>query len=137
MIKGHTRIESLGVYLPERTVTSREVVAKCRWRPRIPLERMTGVRSRRVAGGTEFSLDLAEAAVSQCLANSHHGPRDIDLVIAANISRQDSALAYSIEPATASVLRSRFGLCNAAAFDLTNGCAGVFTGNPNGKRTDT
>ena len=88
---------------------------------------MTGVRSRRVAGETEFSLHLAERAVSQCLVDSRHGPCDIDLVIAANISRQDSALTCSIEPTTASVLRSRFGLRNAAAFDLRNGCAGVFT----------
>lgn len=69
MINGNTSLESLGVYLPERTLTSREVVAKCRQRQRIPLERMTGVRSRRVAGGTEFSLDLAQRAVSQCLAD--------------------------------------------------------------------
>ena len=126
-IEGNTSIESLGVYLPERTVTSREVVANCRRRPRIPLERMTGIRSRRVAAETEFSLDLAKRAVSQCLADSRHGPCDIDLIIAANISRQDSALTLRIEPTTASILRSWFGLHRAVAFDLVNACAGVFT----------
>ena len=108
-------------------MTSREVVARCRRRMRIPLEAATGVRSRHVAGETEFSLDLACRAVAQCLERSRHDSSDIDLIIAANISRQDSAKTCSIEPTTASVLRSRFGLHNAAAFDLTNGCAGVFT----------
>lgn len=123
----NTSVESLGVYLPEREVTTTEVVKGCRRRVLIPLERLTGIRSRRMAGETEFSVDLAHNAVARCLAASRHGAADIDLIIAANISKQDSSLTYNVEPTTAAVLRRQFGLHRALAFDLSNACAGVFT----------
>ncbi len=123
----NTSVESLGVYLPEREVTTTEVVKGCRRRVLIPLERLTGIRSRRMAGDTEFSVDLAHNAVARCLAGSRHGAADIDLIVAANISKQDSPLTYNVEPTTAAVLRRQFGLHRALAFDLSNACAGVFT----------
>ncbi|MDE0229051.1 MAG: hypothetical protein OXJ62_09395 [Spirochaetaceae bacterium] len=123
----NTSVESLGVYLPEREVTTTEVVKGCRRRVLIPLERLTGIRSRRMAGETEFSVHLAHNAVARCLAGSRHGAADIDLIVAANISKQDSPLVYNVEPTTAAVLRRRFGLHRALAFDLSNACAGVFT----------
>ena len=123
-----TRIESLGVYLPEREVTTAQVVEGCRLSSALlPLERMTGTRSRRMAGETEYSLDLAKRAVAKCLAASRHDAESIDLIVAANISKQDSARRYSIEPSTASLLRASFGLHHCLAFDLNNACAGVFT----------
>ena len=123
----NTSVESLGVYLPEREVTTTEVVKGCRRRVLIPLERLTGIRSRRMAGETEFSVDLARNAVARCLATSRHSAADIDLIVAANISKQDSPLNYNVEPTTAAVLRRQFGLHRALAFDLSNACAGVFT----------
>lgn len=123
----NTSVESLGVYLPEREVTTTEVVKGCRRRVLIPLERLTGIRSRRMAGETEFSVDLAHNAVARCLAASRHGAADVDLIVAANISKQDSPLTYNVEPTTAAVLRRQFGLHRALAFDLSNACAGVFT----------
>ena len=124
---GKTTVESLGVYLPEREVTTGAIVRACRQRLRVRLERMTGIRSRHVAGETEFSVDLARAAVARCLGASRYEPGDIDLIIAANISKQDSRLTYNIEPTTAAVLRKRFGMRHAMAFDLSNACAGIFT----------
>ena len=123
----NTSVESLGVYLPEREVSTTEVVRGCRRRMLLPLERLTGIRSRRMAGETEFSVDLARNAVTRCLAASRYAAADIDLIIAANISKQDSALNYNVEPTTAVVLRRQFGLHRALAFDLSNACAGVFT----------
>ena len=123
----NTSVESVGVYLPEREVTTTEVVRGCRRRVLLPLERLTGIRSRRMAGETEFSVDLARNALAKCLAASRHGAADIDLIIAANISKQDSPLIYNVEPTTAAVLRRQFGLHHALAFDLSNACAGVFT----------
>ena len=123
----NTSVESVGVYLPEREVTTTEVVKGCRRRVLLPLERLTGIRSRRMAGETEFSVDLARNALAKCMAASRHGAADIDLIIAANISKQDSPLIYNVEPTTAAVLRRQFGLHHALAFDLSNACAGVFT----------
>ena len=123
----NTSIESLGVYLPEREVTTAEVVKGCRRRVLIPLERLTGISSRRMAGETEFSVDLAKQAVARCMAGSRHAAAEIDLIVAANISKQDSPLTYNVEPTTAAVLRRDFGMHGALAFDLSNACAGVFT----------
>ena len=122
-----TVVESLGVYLPEREVTTGAIVRACRHRLRVRLERMTGIRSRHVAGDKEFSVDLAREAVARCLQASRYQAADVDLIIAANISKQDSRLTYNIEPTTAAVLRKQFGMHGALAFDLSNACAGVFT----------
>ena len=126
-VAANTTVESLGVYLPEREVTTRAVVKGCRRRVLVPLERMTGIRSRRMAGETEFSADLAKHAVARCLAQSRHHPSAIDLIVAANISKQDSPDTFNLEPAAATMLRKHFGLHGALAFDLGNACAGVFT----------
>jgi 3-oxoacyl-[acyl-carrier-protein] synthase III len=126
-VTANTSVESLGVFLPEREVTTSEVVKGCQRRVLIPLERLTGIKSRRMAGDTEFSVDLAHNAVARCLAASQYGAADIDLIVAANISKQDSSVTYNVEPTTAAVLRRQFGLHRALAFDLSNACAGVFT----------
>ena len=81
-----------------------------------------------MAGEDEFSYDLAVKAVEECFAHSRHGPADIDLIVCCNISRFDGPDEYSFEPGTAVRLRNAFGLRNALAFDITNACAGMFTG---------
>ncbi len=58
--KATTLIESLGVYLPPKTVTTGEVLHGCRTALKLlPFETLTGIHSRRMAGDTEFSIDLA------------------------------------------------------------------------------
>lgn len=123
-----TLIESLGVYLPPKEVTTHDLVKGCARRMLLPLERVTGIKSRRMAGETEFAYDLAVKAVQDCFAVSRHGPDDIDLVVSCNISRFDGPDEYSFEPGTAVKLRDQFGLHHALAFDITNACAGMFTG---------
>ncbi|MFM7184139.1 MAG: 3-oxoacyl-[acyl-carrier-protein] synthase III C-terminal domain-containing protein [Planctomycetota bacterium] len=94
----------------------------------MPLERFTGIASRRMAGEDEFSFDLAVKAVEECLAYSRYGVEDIDLVVSCSISRFDGPDRYSFEPSTAARLRTAFGIHHALAFDVTNACAGMFTG---------
>ncbi|HKI19358.1 MAG TPA: 3-oxoacyl-[acyl-carrier-protein] synthase III C-terminal domain-containing protein, partial [Isosphaeraceae bacterium] len=123
-----TVIESFGVYLPPKVVSTAEVVRACRLPLDFPLERMTGIQSRRMAGETEFAIDLAEKAVIDCLARSAYEPRDIDLLICCNISRCDGpGNQFTYEPTTAARLQRRFGLEHATAFDISNACAGTFT----------
>lgn len=125
---GNMVIESLGIYLPPRVVTTEEVVRNCRQPLNFPLERMTGIASRRMAGDTEFGIDLAAKAIEECLARSAHGVGDIDLLICSNISRCDGPdHHFSFEPATAIRLQKRFGFTHALAFDVANACAGTFT----------
>jgi 3-oxoacyl-[acyl-carrier-protein] synthase III len=123
-----TVIESLGVYLPEASVSTASLLAGCIHPVRFPLEQLTGIGSRRTAADGQFSIDLAVAAVADCLRHSRHAAADIDLVIACNISRLDAPNRVSCEPGTAFRIRRHFGFGNALAFDISNACAGMFTG---------
>lgn len=123
----NTIIESLGVYLPPDIVSTEEVLQGCAQRIGFPLEFITGIHSRRMAGQTEFSIDLARRAIDACLAHSRYVPGDIDLLICCNISRYDDAKAFFFEPSTSVRLRQHFGFDRAIAFDVSNACAGMFT----------
>ena len=123
-----TIIESLGVYLPPKEVSTEEVVRGCRRRVQLPLERLTGISSRPMAGEVEFSIELAKKAVARCLARSKYRPSDIDLLICCNMSRYDGPLRISFEPSTAIKLKDHFRFDQAVTFDVTNACAGFFTG---------
>ncbi|TXH18571.1 MAG: amino acid adenylation domain-containing protein [Mycobacterium sp.] len=126
---GNTVMESIGTYLPAAMVSTDTVLAGCVNPIGIPLERLTGIKNRRVAGDGEFSIDLARNAAIDCLARSSYGAEEIDLIISCNISRYDGpANKFTFEPSTAARLRDQCGLTNALAFDLTNACAGMFTG---------
>ena len=125
----NTVIESIGAYLPAGVMSTRAVLAGCVNEVGIPLERLTGIQSRRVVGPGEFSIDLARNAVADCLARSSYAPDKIDLVICCNISRCDGpGHKVMFEPSTAARLREQCGLVNAVAFDVSNACAGMFTG---------
>ena len=121
-------IESLGVYLPPREVSSEEILAGCVEGVRFPLEKMTGIATRRMAGDSEFAIDLAEHAIRECLQNSRRSPEEIELLVCCNISRYDGPRQFSYEPSTAIQLRHRFGMSRALTFDVSNACAGMFTG---------
>ncbi|MEE2781457.1 MAG: amino acid adenylation domain-containing protein [Planctomycetota bacterium] len=124
----NTMIESLGVYLPPNEVSTKDLIGGCKKKMWFPLEYMTGIKSRRMAGEEEFSIDLAEKAVNECLSYSKYKPEHIDLIVCCNITRSDSHLKVSIEPNTSLQTKKRCGLTNAIAFDITNACAGMFTG---------
>ncbi|UXA07682.1 amino acid adenylation domain-containing protein [Mycobacterium sp. SMC-2] len=127
--KRNTVIESIGVYLPARTVSTKTVMAECANEIRLPLERLTGIKNRRVVGEDEFSIDIARKAADDCLSRSSYRREEIDLVIACNISRRDGlGHRFTLEPSTASRLRDQCGFANALAFDISNACAGMFTG---------
>ena len=124
-----TVIESLGVYLPPKAVSTAEILKACKKRVLLPVERLTGIRFRRMAGEYEFSIDLAKHAISTCLERSKYSAEDIDLLICCNISRYDGPnFQLSFEPSTSVKLKKYFGLTNAMVFDISNACAGMFTG---------
>jgi amino acid adenylation domain-containing protein len=124
----HTVIESIGTYLPSQKVSTEQVVSGCRLRLDLPVERMTGIKRRRVAGNGEYSIDLAAKALADCLSRSAYRPDEIGLLICCNISRCDGPdFQFSYEPSTAAQLQKRFGLAHALAFDVSNACAGTFT----------
>ena len=70
--KQNTIIESIGTYLPPKIFSTVEVMQGCKNKIQFPLENITGIKTRRVAGESEFSIDLANKAVADCLANSKY-----------------------------------------------------------------
>ncbi|TQM31121.1 non-ribosomal peptide synthetase [Nocardia bhagyanarayanae] len=126
---GNTVIESIGVYLPDNVVSTEEILAGCARPVGIPLAQLTGIRTRRRVGPGEFSIDLALRAAHRCLSLSRHTAADIDLLICTNISKiegPDHRFVY--EPSSSMRLRTLLALDNALSFDISNACAGMFTG---------
>ncbi|TMB88737.1 MAG: hypothetical protein E6J44_03805, partial [Chloroflexi bacterium] len=127
--QGNTRIESLGTYLPASIVSTTDILRACKQQVLFPLEDFTGIKSRRTVGEGEFSIDLARKAIEDCLASSTYHPADIDILICCNCSRCDGPdYQVSFEPGTSIKLKKYFGFDNALVFDITNACAGMFTG---------
>jgi len=124
----NTIFESIGIYLPPLSVSTDEVLEGCKNKIKFPLEKITGIKTRRVAGKGEYSIALASNAIVDCLAHSKYNPSEIDLLICCNISRIDDLHVLSFEPCTSIKLRKHFGFTNALVFDITNACAGMFTG---------
>jgi 3-oxoacyl-[acyl-carrier-protein] synthase III len=121
------RIESLGVYLPEKVLTMEAMLASCRRRPRWDLERITGIHERRVADG-EHAVDLAVQAATRALAMSRYPARELDVVICTSISKHHCPDEFTFEPATAVLIRKAIGATHALTFDVVNACAGMFNG---------
>ena len=121
------KIESLGVSLPDHVVTTEEMLRSCRSRPRWDLERITGIRERRVAAG-EYAVDLAVQAAQRALALSRHPAADLDLIICASISKHNREDEFQLEPASAALIGRAIGAGSARVFDVVNACAGMLTG---------
>ena len=121
------RIESLGVYLPEKILTMEELLSSCRRRPRWDLEKITGIHERRVAVG-EYAVDLAIKAARQALAMSRYKAEELDIIICTSISKHNRENEFHLEPASAVRIRAAIGAGNARIFDVVNACAGMFTG---------
>ncbi len=122
------RFESVGAKLPERHVTTAELLASTRHRTNIDLETLTGIREHRVAGPDESSLSLATDAARDCLVHSRYSPSDLDMVICASITRYVDGTMHRFEPSLASTIAQAIGATNAQAFDISNACAGMLTG---------
>lgn len=123
-----SRFESLGLALPAKTVTSRELLAAARHHPHIDLERLTGIEERRVCSEGEDSFTLALAAAQDCLAHSAYEASDIDVILNCSISKNKGGLRHQLEPAFAVALRKALGASRAQCFDVSNACAGMLTG---------
>ncbi len=122
------RIESVGVKLPSRKLTTQELMSQTRHRTRIQLERLTGIHERHVVGPGEDSFTLATGAARDCLAHSQHRAADIEMVISTSITRVRGQFTQSFEPPLSLYVKQAIGAPQAASFDLSNACAGMLTG---------
>jgi len=122
------RFESIGAFLPEHRVTTRELMATTKHHTRIDLERLTGIREHREANPTESSLSLAIAAARDCLSRSRYTGADLDVVIDASITRYVEGTTYQFEPPLSMAIKRAIGAAQATSFDISNACAGMLTG---------
>jgi 3-oxoacyl-[acyl-carrier-protein] synthase-3 len=122
------RFESFGVYLPEKAVTTRELIDSMETKPLFDLEELTGIRERRWRGENEDSHTLAANAARICLARSSYKASELDMIISCSITRFRDTF-YQLEPALSKTLKNELGMRpDAVNFDITNACAGMMSG---------
>ncbi len=122
------RIESVGVKLPARMLTTKELMSRTKHNTHIQLERLTGIHERHVVGPGENSFTLGVGAARDCLSHSQHEAKDIDMVISTSITRSKSGSSQSFEPPLSLYIKQAIGATEAVNFDISNACAGMLTG---------
>ncbi len=111
-------VRGVGAYLPERIISNDELSERLDTSDEWIRER-TGIRQRHIAADGEFTSDLGIAASRQAMVRSGIDPSDIDVVILAT-STPDQTF-----PATAATIQAELGIQRgAAAFDLQAVCSG-------------
>ncbi len=113
----HALITGTGSYLPKRVVTNAELSETMdtsdEW-----IRQRTGIEQRHVAAEGETTSDLAVHAGMMALENAGLSPEDIDAIVIATTTPDDTF------PATAASVQAKLGARNAFAFDVQAVCAG-------------
>lgn len=110
-------VRGFGAALPKRVMTNRDMEAIVDTSDEWIVQR-TGIRQRYIAGDDETTASLGEAAARAALANGGLTPADIDLVICAT-STPDNTF-----PATSVNIQNRLGMNHGFAFDVQAVCTG-------------
>ncbi|GAB4154316.1 MAG: ketoacyl-ACP synthase III [Planctomycetota bacterium] len=114
-------IAGLGRYVPERVLTNAEletmVDTSDEW-----ITQRTGIRERRIAADDECTSTLSVRAARAALEDAGMDPVDIDLVICATVTGDQSF------PATACRIGEDLGCTKAGGFDLGAACSGFVFG---------
>lgn len=112
-----SRIVGCGSYLPKRILTNAELAATLDTSDEWIIGR-TGIRQRHIAADGELTSDLAVQAGSRALEQAGMAPSDVDVVVVATTTADDTF------PATATRVQDKMGLSRAFAFDVQAVCAG-------------
>lgn len=123
-----TRFESIGMKIPEKRLTTGELIEKIKVPGIRKLGLLTGIAERRVCSAGEDSFSLALDAAKDCLSHSTHLAGDIDMIINCSITRYKDGLSHQYEPTFSGMISSAIGAGKAMTFDISNACAGMLTG---------
>ncbi len=123
-----SRFAAIGSRVPDRRVSSAELMASTKHRTHIELERLTGIHEHHVVSEGEDSYTLALDAARDALAHWDGAAEELDMVIVTSISRHVGGLRLQLEPPVSLALKQALGARRAMSFDLTNACAGMLTG---------
>lgn len=110
-------IYGVGAYLPEK-VLSNEDLSKIVDTSDAWIRQRTGIARRHIAAEGETTADLACAAASRAMAHAGISAADIDLVILATTTPDNTF------PATATRVQARLGVKTGPAFDIQAVCTG-------------
>jgi 3-oxoacyl-[acyl-carrier-protein] synthase-3 len=123
-----SRFAAIGASIPQRRLSTDELMASTRYRTDIDLEQLTGVRERRIVGAGEDSYTLALGAARDALAHADCAGADLDMLIVSSISRHVGGLRMQLEPPVNVALKAALGAERALGLDIANACAGMMTG---------
>ena len=123
-----SRFAAIGALVPERRVSTDELMASTKHRTHIELERLTGIRERHVVGEGEDAYTLALGAARDALTHADCAPEDLDMLLVSSISRHVGGLRVQLEPPVSVSLKAALGARRAISFDISNACAGMMTG---------
>jgi 3-oxoacyl-[acyl-carrier-protein] synthase-3 len=110
-------VAGCGSYLPDRILTNDEIAKTLDTSDEWIRER-TGIRERRIAAPGQPTSDLATRAADKALANAGIKGEDIDLIVLATSTPDETF------PATAVKVQAAIGANRAAAFDVQAVCSG-------------
>lgn len=110
-------VAGCGSFLPPHVVTNDELARKLDTSNEWIVER-TGIKRRRIAAEGELTSHLALAAAKDALRNAHLTAADIDLIVLATTTPDDTF------PATATAVQAALGMTRGAAFDIQAVCSG-------------
>ncbi|HVK90869.1 MAG TPA: beta-ketoacyl-ACP synthase III [Mycoplana sp.] len=110
-------VRGFGTALPKRVLTNRELESMVDTSDEWIVQR-TGIRQRYIAGEGETTASLGEEAARAALDKGGLTPADIDLIIVAT-STPDNTF-----PATAVNIQNRLGMSHGYAFDMQAVCSG-------------
>ncbi|OHV72178.1 beta-ketoacyl-ACP synthase III [Ensifer sp. LCM 4579] len=110
-------VRGFGAALPKRVMTNKEMESRVDTSDEWIVQR-TGIRQRYIAGEGETTASLGEGAARAALQRAGLTPDDLDLIIVAT-STPDNTF-----PATAVNIQNRLGMRHGAAFDLQAVCSG-------------
>ncbi|MBP1882703.1 beta-ketoacyl-ACP synthase III [Sinorhizobium mexicanum] len=110
-------VRGFGAALPKQVMTNKEMESKVDTSDEWIVQR-TGIRQRYIASEGETTASLGESAARAALARADLTADDLDLIIVAT-STPDNTF-----PATAVNIQNRLGMRHGAAFDLQAVCSG-------------
>lgn len=112
-----SRLLGSGSALPAQVVTNADLAERIDTSDEWIVER-TGIRQRYIAGENETTSTLAVAAARNALADAGIEPQDIDLIVVATATPDNTF------PATATKVQNALGCNGGVAFDVAAVCSG-------------
>ncbi|NCN40986.1 ketoacyl-ACP synthase III [bacterium] len=116
-----SKIAGTGSYLPEKTLTNKDLEKLVDTSDEWILER-TGISTRHLVEEGQYTSDLALVASNMALKEAGLKAQDIDMILVATVSGD------YIMPTTACVLQTKLGATDCMALDISAACSGFIYG---------